>query len=63
MPPHALTAERSLELLHRMTTALAGAITTDQVAAAIFDMTAVDLGAAGYDLDWVGTRRLGVAAR
>src|SRR5438309_5241885 len=50
MPPHALTAERSLELLHRMTTALAGAITTDEVAAAIFDMTAVDLGAGSTGL-------------
>jgi GAF domain-containing protein len=50
MAPHALTAERSLELLHRMTTALAGAITTDEVAAAIFEMTAVDLGAGSTGL-------------
>ena len=50
MPNHALTAERSLELLHRMTTALAGAITADEVAAAIFDMTAVELGAGSTGL-------------
>src|SRR5258708_36633509 len=45
-----LTAERSLELLHRMTTALAGAITTDEVARTIFDMTALDLGAGSTGL-------------
>ena len=50
MPTHALTAERSLELPHRMTTTLAGAITTDEVASAIFAMTAVDLGAGSTGL-------------
>ena len=50
MPSHALTAERSLELLHRMTTSLAGAVTSEEVASAIFDMSALELGAGSTGL-------------